>query len=97
MPFETPQNQGFLVAAYVVAALIYLGYSVSLWRRSRKALGGGSAGRRRRVSLGKTTARGGPCREGTPTGVGGDGCERGAGPERSTEPTPPFGTGGRSH
>lgn len=38
MPFETPQNQGFLVAAYVVAALIYLGYSVSLWRRSRRAL-----------------------------------------------------------
>jgi len=38
MPFETPQNQDFLVAAYVVAALIYLGYSVSLWRRSRKAL-----------------------------------------------------------
>lgn len=38
MPFETPQNQGFLVAAYAVAALIYLGYAASLWRRSRKAL-----------------------------------------------------------
>jgi hypothetical protein len=60
MPFETPQNQGFLVAAYVVAALIYLGYSVSLWRRSRRALR--EAGRRASGSAGQsqdnTTARG---------------------------------------
>jgi hypothetical protein len=53
MPFETPQNQSYLVAAYVVAAVIYLGYAVSLWRRSRKALTeagrrvGGSAGQPR--------------------------------------------------
>jgi len=62
MPFETPQNQGFLVAAYVVAALIYLGYSVSLWRRSRRALR--EAGRRVSESAGQSpdnaTARGRP-------------------------------------
>ena len=63
MPFETPQNQGFLVAAYVVAALIYLAYAVSLWRRSRKALT--DAGRRVSGSAGqprqdKATARGRP-------------------------------------
>jgi len=38
MPFETPQNGGFLVAAYVVAAVIYLGYAVSLWARARRSL-----------------------------------------------------------
>ena len=38
MPFETPQNGGFLVAAYLVAAVIYLGYTVSLWVRARQAL-----------------------------------------------------------
>lgn len=38
MPFETPQNGGFLVAAYVVAAVIYLAYAVSLWARSSQAL-----------------------------------------------------------
>ncbi len=38
MPFETPQNGGFLVAAYVVAAVIYLGYTLSLWTRASAAL-----------------------------------------------------------
>lgn len=38
MPFETPQNGGFLVAAYVVAAVIYLGYTLSLWTRANAAL-----------------------------------------------------------
>ena len=32
---ETPQNGGYMVAAYIVAAVIYLGYAVSLWRRGR--------------------------------------------------------------
>jgi hypothetical protein len=44
MPFETPQNGGFLVAAYVVAGVIYLGYAVSLWARAQKAIG--AAGKR---------------------------------------------------
>jgi ABC-type branched-subunit amino acid transport system permease subunit len=38
MPFETPQNGGFLVAAYVVAAVIYLAYAASLWGRAHRAL-----------------------------------------------------------
>lgn len=38
MPFETPQNGGFLVAAYVVAAVIYVSYALSLWVRARRAL-----------------------------------------------------------
>jgi hypothetical protein len=54
MPFDTPDNSGYLVAAYVVAAVIYLAYTASLWRRSRRVLrevgkaggqrGSGSAG-----------------------------------------------------
>lgn len=38
MPFETPQNGGFLVAAYVVAAGIYLTYAVTLWLRAGAAV-----------------------------------------------------------
>ena len=34
---ETPQNGEYLVAAYVIAAVILLGYWVALWRRSKKA------------------------------------------------------------
>jgi len=50
MPFETPQNGGFLEAAYVVAAVIYLTYAVTLWVRANRALrqagqdGGGAEG-----------------------------------------------------
>ena len=32
---ETPQNGGYMVAAYVIAAVIYLSYVIWLWRRSR--------------------------------------------------------------
>lgn len=38
MPFETPQNGGFLLAAYVAAATIYLTYAVTLWLRATRAL-----------------------------------------------------------
>ena len=38
MPFETPQNGGFLVAAYAVAAVIYLAYAVSLFLRTGRAM-----------------------------------------------------------
>ena len=31
---EVPQNAGYLVAAYVVTAVILLGYAFSLYRRS---------------------------------------------------------------
>ncbi len=33
---EVPQNAGYMVAAYVVTAVILLGYAYSLYRRSRK-------------------------------------------------------------
>jgi hypothetical protein len=36
---ETPHNAGYMVAAYVVAPVILVGYLVSLWRRVRRALG----------------------------------------------------------
>jgi len=36
---ETPQNAGYMVAAYVVAPVILVGYMVSLWRRVQRALG----------------------------------------------------------
>ncbi len=32
---EIPQNAPYMVAAYVVTAVILLGYAVSLWVRSR--------------------------------------------------------------
>jgi hypothetical protein len=37
---ETPQNGGYMEAAYIAAALIYLTYSFTLWLRARKALEG---------------------------------------------------------
>ncbi|HJP57591.1 MAG TPA: hypothetical protein VJ847_11265 [Gemmatimonadales bacterium] len=40
MPPEPPANGGYMTAAYIVAAVIYLGYSFLLWRRSRRAIGG---------------------------------------------------------
>jgi hypothetical protein len=47
MPFETPQNGNFLVAAYTVAAVIYLTYAWTLVRRARRVLrrGSGEAGK----------------------------------------------------
>jgi len=36
---ETPQNGEYLVAAYVIAAVILLGYWVALWRRVNTVLG----------------------------------------------------------
>ena len=34
-----PENTGYMVAAYVAAAVIYLGYTATLWWRARKAVG----------------------------------------------------------
>jgi len=36
MPETIPQNAGFMIAAYVVAGAIILGYALSLYLRSRK-------------------------------------------------------------
>ena len=38
MPPEPPANGGYMVAAYIVAAVILIGYFVTLVRRGRKAL-----------------------------------------------------------
>jgi hypothetical protein len=35
MGSEFPQNAGYMVAAYVVVAVVILGYALSLWRRGR--------------------------------------------------------------
>ena len=35
MPEGMPQNAGYMVAAYVVTAVILMGYAVTLWRRGR--------------------------------------------------------------
>jgi len=36
VPEGIPQNAGFMVAAYVTAAAILLGYALSLYRRTLK-------------------------------------------------------------
>jgi len=33
---EVPENAGYLVAAYIVTAVILLGYALSLYRRTNK-------------------------------------------------------------
>ena len=37
---ETPVNGQYMVAAYIVAGVIYVTYSLALWLRTRKALKG---------------------------------------------------------
>lgn len=34
-----PENAGYMIAAYVVAGVVYLGYAWSLWKRSGGGLG----------------------------------------------------------
>ena len=34
----TPENGGYMMAAYIVAAVIYLTYALSLWVRGRRAM-----------------------------------------------------------
>ena len=36
MPEGVPQNAGFMVAAYVITAVIVVGYAVLLYRRTLK-------------------------------------------------------------
>jgi hypothetical protein len=38
MPADIPQNAPYMVAAYVVAPVILVGYLASLWGRVRRAL-----------------------------------------------------------
>jgi hypothetical protein len=37
VPTELPDNAGYMIAAYLVTAVIILGYSVSLMVRARRA------------------------------------------------------------
>ena len=37
MPPEPPQNGEYLVAAYVIATVILLGYWLALWIRAKKS------------------------------------------------------------
>ena len=37
---ETPQNGGYMEAAYIIAAVVYLTYAITLWWRARKAVKG---------------------------------------------------------
>jgi hypothetical protein len=45
MPAETPENVGYMIAAYVVTPVILVGYLGSLWGRVKRAVGraGGQA------------------------------------------------------
>ena len=36
---ETPENAGYMIAAYVVAPVILVGYLASLWGRVKRAVG----------------------------------------------------------
>jgi hypothetical protein len=35
---EPPANRGYMVAAYIVASVILVGYLLSLWIRTRRTL-----------------------------------------------------------
>jgi hypothetical protein len=38
MPETVPQNGGYMIAAYAVAAVILIGYTLSLYLRARRGL-----------------------------------------------------------
>ena len=38
MPETVPQNGGYMAAAYIVAALILVAYTIILWRRGTRSL-----------------------------------------------------------
>jgi hypothetical protein len=43
MPLETPQNAGYMIAAYVVTPVILGGYLAGLWRKLKTAAKAASA------------------------------------------------------
>jgi hypothetical protein len=45
-----PDNAGYMVAAYVVTAVILVGYAVGLWRRGRRAIRNSGGGGERSVN-----------------------------------------------
>ncbi len=38
MPQSIPQNGGYMIAAYIVAGVIIVGYALSLYLRARRSL-----------------------------------------------------------
>ena len=38
MPETVPQNAGYMIAAYIIAAVILGGYALSLYLRTRRSL-----------------------------------------------------------
>ena len=38
MPQSIPQNGGYMIAAYIVAAVMLVGYALSLYLRARRSL-----------------------------------------------------------
>lgn len=38
MTETVPQNAGYMVAAYIVAGVLFLGYALSLYLRARRSL-----------------------------------------------------------
>jgi hypothetical protein len=38
VPETVPQNGGYMVAAYIIAAVIIVGYALSLYLRARRSL-----------------------------------------------------------
>jgi hypothetical protein len=44
---EPPQNGEYLVAAYLITAVILLGYWVALWRKAKKNVSGNGKERER--------------------------------------------------
>jgi hypothetical protein len=50
---EPPQNGEYLVAAYVVATVILLGYWVSLWQKARRVFPVGTSSRALRSAQGR--------------------------------------------
>jgi hypothetical protein len=60
MPAETPENAGYMIAAYVVAPVILVGYLAWLWGRVKRAVGrsGGQAvGRSGGQAVGRSDGR----------------------------------------
>ncbi len=35
---STPDNAAYMIAAYIITLVIYVGYTVSLWRRAKRSL-----------------------------------------------------------
>jgi hypothetical protein len=55
MPVEPPQNGEYLVAAYIITAVILVGYWLALWRRGREKTGKKSLSGEEKTRAGRKT------------------------------------------